>query len=135
MMRSRLSLVVPIFALLGLLVAACSDDPNPIAAFEPEVINTADAFQFQITDASNVTATLSYSWQNTNQQATVNHSTVTTDGAATVIILDADSVQVYSSGLVASRTEASAIGAAGLWTVRVILAGFDGTANFSIEPL
>jgi hypothetical protein len=124
-----------LLALVSVLFYGCSNNNNPISAFEPEVINNADAFQFQVTDATNVTATLSYSWSNTGTRASIDHSTALTDGSATVTILDNDNVQVYTSGLVASATDASNIGVPGTWTVTVVLTGFSGTANFRAEKL
>ncbi len=122
-------------ALAVVLFSGCSDNNNPISAFEHEVINNADAFQFQITDAANVTTTLSYSWTNTGTRASIDHSTALTDGSATVTILDNDDTQVYTSGLVASATDASDVGVPGTWTVTVVLTDFSGTANFRAEKL
>ena len=119
-----------------ILLGGCSDKKaNPLSAFEPEIITDADAFQFQVTDAADVSTVVSYSWENTSTRVTINHSTATTSGQATVYVLDADSTQVYSSGLVASLNETSAVGATGVWTVRVVFADFTGTANFRIERL
>lgn len=119
-----------------LMTAGCSNSGrNPLAAFEPEIITTADAFQFQVTDASSVSTTVSYSWENTGTRATVNHSTVTNRGSATVYVLDADSVQVYTAGLVSSLNETTLDGAAGTWTVRVVFADYSGTANFRVERI
>jgi len=121
--------------LLVLLMAGCSNKSNPIAAFQPEVVNNTDAFQFQITEATNVTTTLNYTWSNTGAQATIDHSTALTGGTATLILLDPDDNQVYSSGLLASGNEPTTTGTAGNWTVRIILSNFSGTANFRAEKL
>jgi predicted small lipoprotein YifL len=71
--------MVPTFRQLALLVmlatlSACgSDRSNPLSpAVQPEVINNADAFSFQVTGVQNASATLDYSWQNTGTVATVN---------------------------------------------------------------
>lgn len=106
--------LISILCLLLVMVGCGSDTPtNPLGPFQPEVINNADAFQFQITDANNVVAAVSYEWANTGTQATINHSTAMTDGSATVVILDADSTRVYSSGLLSSANESSLAGTAG----------------------
>ena len=76
--------LVVIFTGAVLAITSCSDKKNPIAAFQPEVINNADAFQFQVTNASNVSTTLNYSWANTGTSASVNHSTARTQGSAVV---------------------------------------------------
>lgn len=122
-----------VMAFMILTVGCSSDKANPLASFEPEIVNTADAFQFQATDVENVTTTLEYSWENGSTGATVNHSTVTNAGNAVVTIYDADSVQVYTSGLAASLNEATQTGTAGTWRVRVILSNYSGTVNFRVE--
>ncbi len=128
------SLFVAVLAIA--VISGCSSDKsNPLAPFEPEIVNNQDAFQFQATDVKNVTTTLHYPWQNTGMQATVNHSTALTGGAATVTIFDADSAQVYTSPLLASATEQTISGLAGTWTVKVVLTNASGTFNFRVEKL
>ena len=135
-MRTALpSFLVTALAAATFLVAGCSNDKNPIAPFQPEVINNADAFQFQITSAKDVTTTVSYSWSNTGTQATINHSTAMTDGSAVVTVYDADNQQVYTHGLLASGTEQSTAGVAGTWSIKIVFSRFDGTANFRVEKL
>ncbi len=131
---TALSLLFTILV-IALLGGCSSDKSNPLAPFEPEIVNNQDAFQFQATDVKNVTATLSYPWQNTGMQATINHSTALTGGAATVTIFDADSAQVYTSPLLASATEQTISGLAGTWTVKVVLTNASGTFNFRVEKL
>ena len=132
----RKSPILFFLLLIGALFAnACSDDENPLAPFEPEIINNADAFQFQITGANNVTVTRSYTWNNATTGATIDHSTARTGGTATVVILDADGTEVYRSAMLASGSGASAVGTAGAWVVQVIFSAFDGTANFRVEKL
>jgi len=131
--------VTPVLSLFAitLLIASFAgcDDSNPVSAFQPEIVNNADAFQFQITHASDVTTTLSYRWSNSGTRATIDHSTATLRGAAYVTLFDANGVQVYSSRLLSSRLDQSAVGAAGNWTVRIAFSDFDGTANFRVEKL
>jgi len=122
-------LLVMVFWLSG-----CGDN-NPIGAFEPEIFNNADSFQFQITEASNVTTTLSYTWINDQSGASIDHSTARTAGVAAVSIFDADSIQVYSSDLLASGTEPASQGVPGNWTIVVSFVDFDGTVNFRVEKL
>jgi len=128
--RILLTLVFAVFV----IISGCGND-NPVSAFEPEIINDADAFQFQVTNASDVSTTLSYTWNNPTSQATIDHSTALTSGTATVTIFDADSNQVYSSALLSSGNEASATGTAGDWTVTVVFIDFDGTVNFRVEKI
>ena len=134
-MRSIFRLLAVSAAILGVaLVAGCSES-NPISAFQPEIVNDTDAFEFQITDARNVSTTLTYSWLNTGSQASVDHSTALDDGAAAVVLRDATGTEVYSSGLKASGTEQSVAGSPGAWTVVVTFSSFDGTSNFRLQKL
>lgn len=112
-----------------------NNSTNSFSNFNPEIINNVDAFQFQITDAQNVTTSVDYLWENTGTQATINHSTTTNYGSATIEVFDADSASVYSSGLLASANDATASGTAGTWRIRVTFVNFDGTANFRAEKL
>ena len=124
-----------ILSLAVVLIAAGCGNDNPLAPFEPEIVTDADAFQFQITDAKDVTVTRSYVWSNAAGSATIDHSTSLTDGSATVVILDGDGKEVYRSTLKASGLDQSDTGTAGNWTVQVVFLGFDGTANFRVEQL
>jgi hypothetical protein len=122
-----LSLLIPV-------LNGCGNDNNSaLSPFQPEIINDADAFQFQVTDADNVTTVVSYTWQNSGTQATVNHSSVINSGSATVTVLDADQTQVYTSGLVASANEPTQAGTSGDWTIQVVLMECSGTLNFRVE--
>lgn len=137
-MKNLITLSICAVLLAALVSFGCgttSKPSNSIAAFEPEVINNEDAFQFQITDGENVDAVLDYSWSNSGTQATIDHSTVTLEGSATLLLFDADSSQVYTSDLLASANQPSSAGSPGLWTVRIVLNNFSGTANFSTEKL
>lgn len=122
----------------ALLAIGCSSSTPlsaPLANFSPEIVNNVDAFSFQITNGENITTTVEYSWENTGTQATINHSTTTTSGTATMIIYDADSAQVYTSGLVASANEPTTVGTAGTWIIRVTFTGYSGTSNFRVDKL
>ena len=125
---------LPVLVLTAAVIAGCGND-NPIAPFEPEVVTDADAFQFQITDAHDVTTTVEYVWTSSGDRVSVDHSTATNGGQATVSLVDAAGATVYQSGLMASGNETSAVGTAGQWTVVVAFRDFDGTANFRVEPI
>ena len=135
-MKSATTLLMSL-VVLGAVVGlgGCSNNSNPIAPFQPEVINHADAFQFQITHAKNVTTALNYSWVNSGTRATINHSTSTTSGTASVTLFDAAAQQVYTSPLLASGTQQSAVGVSGTWTVRIVFNNYSGSANFRVEKL
>ena len=124
---------------LGLLAivttgaGACSD--NPLEPFQPEVNNATDNFQLQATDVAGVSATQTYSWNNTGTRATVNHSTTTTAGGAALTIRDATGAVVYTKSLSPSLNEATATGTAGTWTIVLSMTSYSGTLNFRVQKL
>ena len=130
---------IVLFCLVAaLMVIGCSSSTTPsapLANFSPEIVNNVDAFSFQITDGENITTTVEYNWENTGTQATINHSTTTTAGSASMIVYAADSSQVYTNGLVASANEPTTVGTAGTWRIRVTFVNYSGTSNFSLQKL
>lgn len=124
-----LATMVALMIVLG--AGGCSDDP--LAPFQPEVSNLADTFQLQATGVTGRTATLNYTWSNTGTQGTVNHSTTTTAGTARVVIHDSAGTLVYDETLVPSLNEATLVGLAGNWNVRLILTNYSGTLNFRVQ--
>ena len=130
--------LIATIALLALTTAGCSSNSTPttpLAAFEPEIINAADAFQFQATGLTRTTATVSYSWENSATRATIDHSSAINEGVTLLSLFDADSTLVYSDSLQASASHQTAVGTAGTWTVHVTLTLVNGTLNFRAESL
>ena len=118
--------------LVTALVAACNDNPAS-PGVQPEIANLVDNFQYQVTDVRNYTHVDSYVWQNTGAIANVNQSTTVTGGSATLVVLDADGVEVYSRSLADNGTFVSASGTAGSWTVRVTYSAASATINFRVQ--
>lgn len=128
--RLRHSAVVLV---VGIAVFGCGD--NALAPFQPEVTNVPDSFQLQATKVRAVSTTLTYAWQNTGTRANIHHSTTTTFGSARLVIRDAAGVQVYEHDLVPSLDEATGTGAAGSWTIQVVLSRYNGNLNFRVQKL
>jgi hypothetical protein len=103
--------LLAVYGLLLLCAMACSS--NPLAPFQPEITNAPDNFQFQATAVQHVTTTVNYTWQNTGATANVNQACSITGGTATLTILDADSVQVYTRNLADNGTYATVTGTTG----------------------
>lgn len=114
------------------LFSGCSD---PLAPFQPEVTNAADSFQLQATGVTKLSTTRTYTWTNTGTRATINHSTSTTGGVATLTVRDAAGAVVYTRSLSPSLNEPTTIGATGLWTVQLTTSGYSGTLNFRVQKL
>lgn len=128
----RLRVIRRGLAAAGMVLAACSDSTTAPGR-DPEVINTTDNFQYQITDIQDFSGTQSYSWSNTGTTATVNQSASVGSGSASLVLLDANGAQVYSRSLADNGTFSSGAGAAGTWTVRVTYSAADATVNFRVD--
>ena len=124
--------MLALFAALTAMTA-CSDSTAPLAMFEPEVTNATDSFQLQATNVDGVGTTVQYSWENTGSQASIDHSTTTADGVASLVIRDAVGSIVYERALSPSLNEDSASGETGTWTITVVLSEYSGTLNFRAQ--
>jgi hypothetical protein len=115
------------------IAVGCGDDP--LAPFQPEITNVADNFQLQATGVTNVTATRTYTWQNSGTRATINHSTTLAAGTIHLTMRDGAGTVVYDKDLVPSLTEPSAQGTAGNWTIVVRMTDYSGSVNFRAQKL
>lgn len=100
-----------------------------------EVSNVQDNFALQTLAMTRTTRTSRYTWQNSGTRATVNHSTTTSAGTATLVVKDAAGTTVYTKGLVPSLNEPTSVGTAGAWTVELVFSGYSGTVNFRVQKL
>lgn len=116
----------------AIALAACGDGTTGPGQ-EPEIINTTDNFQYQITDIQDFTGTQTYTWSNTGTTATVNQSASIASGAVSLVLLDGNGTQVYSRSLADNGTYTSDAGVAGTWTVRVTYSAADATVNFRVD--
>lgn len=121
----------------AIAISGCSDKKttNPLSNFSPEIINNPDAFEFQITNAENVTTVVTYSWENSGTAASIDQSCAITAGTAIITLLDADSVQVYTSDLSIGGSYPTDTGASGSWTISVGFQDVSGTVNFRAETM
>ena len=118
-------------AAAAVLLPGCSDDP--LAPFQPEIRNSTDTFEFQVTAMTGVNTTAEYRWQHTGTVANVNQATALTGGSATLTVLDAAGTQVHSRSLSDNGTFQTAAGTPGEWRVRVVLNTASGAANFRLQ--
>ena len=116
-----------------LLIAGCGSGGALNPAFQPQVANNPDNFQFQSTGVQNVTQTLQYTWSNSGTHASVNQATTVTGGSATVTLRDAVGTTVYMGNLANNGTFASNAGQAGNWTILLSLSNYSGTINFRVQ--
>jgi len=131
-------LMVGCLGLIVFVLGACTSDTPaspPLSQFQPQIANTPDNFQFQVTGATNVTTTVEYPWQNSGTRASVNQSCSISGGSAVVTLLDSNQVQLYTSPLSANGTFQSDTGQAGIWKVRVVMTNVSGTLNFRVQKL
>lgn len=120
-------------AWLVAVLAACGGDSVTNPQFEPEIVNLTDSFAFQVTDLTNVSENVTYTWQHTGTLGNVNQSSSVSAGTATLTILDAQGTQVYSRNLSENGTFTTNAGTDGSWTIQVALSGVSGTLNFRVE--
>lgn len=123
-------LLLPVMLLVGL--TGCGDSPTT-PGIQPEITNTPDRFEYQISSIENYTGTSEFAWQNSGAAANVDLSSAVSSGAGTVVILDDGGQVVFSSSLSASGSQTTSTGTPGSWTVRVAYETFTGTVNFRVE--
>jgi hypothetical protein len=116
-------------------LTACGSSTAPLAAFQPQITNAPDNFQFQATGVTNVTSTSTYPWSNSGTAASVNQATTVTAGTATVTLLDQNGTQVYTKDLSANGTFPTSTGVTGSWTIKVVLTNYSGTVNFRAQKM
>ena len=123
-----------ILLILALAVVSCGGDTNPIGpANQPEVANVQDNFQFQASNLTGTTQTLTYTWANSGTSANVNQSGVVSGGTATLIIRTPSGQQVYSRDLAETGTFTTGTGPTGNWQIEVRLVNVTGTLNFRVQ--
>lgn len=120
---------------LALVVAtgACGDTNVIGPDNELEVTNATDSFQLQVSVLDGVSQALTYTWQNTGTQATIDVSQAITSGTALLTITDANGAVVYQEDIAQEIDGQSAIGIMGGWGIRVDLENVNGTFNFRVQ--
>lgn len=111
-------------ALVLVALSACGDSSIFGPDNQLQVSNNVDAFSLQAQSIADQSGTDSYDWVISTATASVSHANAPlTAGTATVTILDADGVEVYTAALSdASNGETiTASGAVGTWTVIVTM--------------
>lgn len=122
-------IVCAVGAAVVLAVLGC----DPLAPFQPEIGNTSDSFQFQVTDVRNVTLTRDYEWQHTGSVANVNQATTISAGSAILTVRDATGSQVFRRDLTENGTFQTGAGTPGKWNIRVEFTRATGTVNFRVQ--
>jgi hypothetical protein len=117
--------------MLTLGLVACGDGGlvGPVL----DVSSQVDNFQFQGSSLGDLSETLSYNWEMTGTVAEVIHATVLAGGAATLILRDANGVEVYNRDLNVQGTFESAAGTAGRWEIAIVLANAGGIVRFGVQ--
>lgn len=120
---------------LALVVAtgACADANVIGPDNELEVTNATNSFQLQVSVLDRVSQTLTYTWQNTGTQATIDVSQAITSGTALLTITDTNGAVVYQEDIAREIDGQSAIGIMGGWGIRVDLEAVNGTFNFRVQ--
>jgi len=130
--RIRRSLAV-CFLVLG---TGCADSIVRILApeNEPQIVNTAEKFQFIATDLRNVNDRVSTVWANSAPKAKLIHDSFIHHGYGVLVITDGAGVTVDSTLLELNLEAETRVGVPGNWTLTLILAGARGRVNFTLTP-
>lgn len=134
-MRSSLKHTITVVFLISLAsLTACSNSSTaPPPGVQPEIVNTTDNFEYQVTNVDGYSGGASYKWQNSGSVAAVDHSSVVSNGVGNLVVLDADGTQVYSGKLTASGSFVTQTGTPGAWTIGITYTTFSGTVNFRVQ--
>jgi outer membrane biogenesis lipoprotein LolB len=116
-----------------LLAAGCDSTTTIGPENELEVTNATDSFQFQVSALETVTEVVTYTWQNTGPQATIDISQAITSGSAMLTLTDPDGTVVYQEDIRDDSDGTTIEGVAGSWTIRVELVDVTGTFNFRAQ--
>lgn len=115
------------------MVMACAEGNVLGPDNQLEVANPADNFQFQVSNMDRVTETLTYTWENTGTQATVDISQAITEGNALLVISDADGTLVHQDDIASDNDTDTAVGVPGTWTIEIRIQQASGTFNFRVQ--
>ncbi len=119
--------------LLGALACGGNSPMNP--SYQPQIINSTNSFQFQLTGVQDGSGSFSYTWQNSGTHASIDRSSSISAGTVNLTLKDSAGAVVYSAplnGASGSVATASA-GAAGGWTIVVDFVNATGTINFRAQ--
>ena len=114
-------------------LAACSGDNTLGPDNQLEVTSATDNFQFQVSNMDKISQTLSYTWQNTGTQATIDISQAIASGSAILTIRDAGSTVVHQEDIANDNDTDTSVGVAGDWTIEVRIQSATGTFNFRVQ--
>ena len=139
--------LAPIVVACATLASACGGSNNTIGpsnqpevgnnligpSNQPEIGNNPDNFQFQASNLSHTTQTLSYSWVNSGSVADINQSGAVASGDARLTLRDGSGTLMYEKNLNATGTFASSSGVAGTGRIEVTRRDGSGTLNFRVQ--
>ena len=129
----RSSLGTASLFVLMLATVRCSSSNVIGPSNQLQVTNVADNFQLQVSNLSNVTQTLTYSWTNTGDSTSINQSSTLTGGSAALSVRAPSGALMYQSDLTGNGTFHSLKGALGAWQIQLVLTGTSGTINFRVQ--
>ncbi|UCD25452.1 MAG: hypothetical protein JSW51_05925 [Gemmatimonadota bacterium] len=116
-----------------LALASCATSNLIGPSNQLEVNNAVDDFQFQVSNLDRIVQTLTYTWECTGQQATIDISESITVGSAILTIRDDAGTTVHQEDLAQDNDTDTAVGAAGNWIIEVKFEGTSGTVNFRVQ--
>ncbi len=118
--------------LIVVALTACKKD-NSVAIPQPQIVNQADNFSFQVNYANPVTQTLQYNWSNSGVKAGITQSTNLQGGTVVLKIYDASNAEVYSNSIDNNGSFVTGTGTPGTWKIKVIMTNYSGSINFTVQ--
>lgn len=128
----RLSSLCFLVVLVAFPLGGCDDDPAA-PGVEPEIINSTESFEFQVSQVRNYSGTLDYTWSNSETAANIDESAGLSGGTVQLTVRDAAGTIVHDEA-VTDGSVATDTGEAGDWTLRVRFEDASGTVNFRLQP-
>jgi len=119
-------------ALVVLLASAGACDSTGPETLE-NVRNQTDDFRFDLPRQGDFSGMFRYTWSNTGNAATIDLGPVPESGIGTLTIQDNANAIVFSGSILEAGTFTSEAGAAGDWTVNVILVRIVGELTFRVR--
>lgn len=121
------------FFLLAVAVLSSCKKDNTVAAPQPQIVNQADNFSFQVNYTNAVTQVLEYNWSTSGVTAKITQSTNLQGGTVVLKVYDASNTQVYLGSIDNNGSFVTGTGTSGIWKIKVIMTNYSGSIDFTVQ--
>ena len=120
------------FLLIAAVLIGCGDGSPLGPESRVNVTRSPDNFLLQVFNMDAGTETLTYTWENTGTQATIDVNNGISSGSAIMTIQDAAGTVVHQEDIANDNDTETSVGVAGSWTIEVRIQNASGTFNLII---